>query len=134
MSTASIELARFFTLAGQSPEDAPMPGMFSGAVDAEWHRVLNQPEYRGLCLATAGKVLVHVPLRGSGPVAWVGDYEKQWGALPEIWFTDENGVVDRVSYDAYRKTGDVVAAWDCGPAGGGDGDDLVPGVSTETTP
>lgn len=51
-------------------------------------------------------------------------YGESYGPLPEIWFTTAHGTVDEQALTRYRKTGTVVAEWDCAPAPGDD--DLSP--------
>ncbi|EFL15757.1 hypothetical protein [Streptomyces sp. C] len=121
MSTATIELGRFLTITGRRFRDGESaPEMFSPAVDAAWHEILGTPEYKALCLETAGRPIRHVENNGAGPIAWVATYEAAYGALPEVWFADADGTVDETAVARYRETGKVVAEWDCGPVGGDD--------------
>ncbi|MFB8406092.1 hypothetical protein [Streptomyces sp. NPDC055912] len=127
MSTATTELGRFLTITGQRFRTGQSaPEMFSPAVDVAWHELLGTPAYEALCLETAGQPIRHVANNGHGPIAWVAAYEEAYGPLPEIWFTDADGNLDQDAVARYRETGTVVAEWDCGPAGGGDGDDVAP--------
>ncbi|NEE29424.1 hypothetical protein G3M53_28750 [Streptomyces sp. SID7982] len=127
MSTATTELRRFLTITGQRfRAGQSAPEMFSPAVDAAWHALLGTPDYEALCLESAGQPIRHVENSGYGPVPWVAAYEEAYGPLPEIWFTDADGTVDRSAVARYRESGTVVAEWDCGPVGG-DGDDVAPG-------
>ncbi|MFE3114129.1 hypothetical protein ACFXKJ_41100 [Kitasatospora indigofera] len=120
-----VELGRFFTIAARRIDAGQAaPGMFSAAVDAAWHRLLDSPGYEAFCTAAAGRVLGHHEERGHGHVAWVGAYEEPYGPLPEIWFTDEDGILDTAALARYRKDGTVTASWSCSPAGGGD--DVAP--------
>ncbi|TVL88432.1 hypothetical protein [Streptomyces sp. SAJ15] len=126
MSTATTELGRFLTITGQRFKTGQSaPEMFSPAVDAAWHDLLGTLAYEALCRETAGQPIGHVANNGHGPIGWVAAYEEAYGPLPEIWFTDADGNVDRGAIARYRTTGTVVAEWDCGPAGG-DGDDVAP--------
>ncbi|WP_329492985.1 hypothetical protein [Kitasatospora herbaricolor] len=100
--------------------------MFSAAVDAAWHRLLDSSDYEAFCTVAAGRVLGHHADRGHGPVAWAGAYEEAYGPLPEIWFTDEDGILDTVALARYREDGTVTASWLCSPAGGGDDGAPVP--------
>ncbi|MGW2103638.1 hypothetical protein ACWCPX_39400 [Streptomyces olivaceoviridis] len=126
MSTATTELRRFLTIAGQRFSNGQSaPEMFSPAVDAAWHEMLNTPAYTALCLETAGQPIRHVANNGHGPIAWVSAYEAAYGPLPDIWFTDAHGNVDQDAIARYSETGTVVAEWDCSPTGG-DGDDVAP--------
>ncbi|WP_137994122.1 hypothetical protein [Streptomyces vilmorinianum] len=123
------ELGRFLVIAGQRFENGEnAPEMFSRAVDAEWHRMLGSPEYAAFCTDNAGAVLGHREMSGTGPIGWVAAYEEAYGPLPEIWFTDDKGVLDEAAFARYKETGTVVAEWDCGPTTG-DGDDVVPGTT-----
>ncbi|WP_149184081.1 hypothetical protein [Streptomyces sp. TRM49041] len=127
LSPERIELGRFFTVTARRFRDGdrrPME-MFSPAIDAEWHELLTSPEYADFCTETAGMPLGHAPFIGVGEISWVQAYEEMFGSLPEIWFTDKDGQVDREALNRYRDTGVVVAEWDCGPTTG-DGDDAVP--------
>ncbi|MCQ6557012.1 hypothetical protein NPS70_28065 [Streptomyces sp. C10-9-1] len=129
MSTTTIarrELGRFLAIAGQRFDKGEGPAeMFSRAVDAEWHQLLATPEYMAFSAEHAGAVLGHREMSGTGPIGWVAAYEEAYGPLPEIWFTDEKGVLDEGALARYRETGRVVAEWDCGPTTG-DGDDAAP--------
>ncbi|MEU9857258.1 hypothetical protein [Streptomyces sp. NPDC047974] len=130
MSTTTIErreLGRFLAVAGKQFADGKGPAeMFSRAVDAAWHQMLGTPEYVAFSTEHAGTVLGHREMSGSGPIAWVAAYEEAYGPLPEIWFTDADGVFDDGALARYKETGKVVAEWDCGPTTG-DGDDAAPG-------
>ncbi|MEV6393770.1 hypothetical protein AB0M39_03145 [Streptomyces sp. NPDC051907] len=130
MSTTTIErreLGRFLAIAGQRFESGEgLTEMFSRAVDAEWHHMLATPEYAAFSTEHAGAVLGHHEMNGTGPIGWVAAYEEVYGPLPEVWFTDEKGVLDEAALTRYRETGKVVAEWDCGPTSG-DGDDAAPG-------
>ncbi|MCZ2526981.1 hypothetical protein [Streptomyces sp. HB2AG] len=126
MSTATTELRRFLTITGRRLANGQStPEMFSPAVDAAWHRILGTPQYTALCQETAGRPISHAANNGHGPIAWVADYAKAYGPLPQIWFTDTDGNVNQEAIARYRTTGTVVAEWDCTPAGG-DGDDFAP--------
>ncbi|MFL9684723.1 hypothetical protein [Streptomyces sp. KL110A] len=129
MSTITIEqreLGRFLALAAQRLARGEGPAeMFSRAVDAAWHELLPTPGYAAFSAEHAGTVLGHREMKGFGPVDWVGAYEEAYGPLPEIWFTDEAGVLHEDALARYRETGRVVAEWDCGPTTG-DSDDAAP--------
>ncbi|MEU5921557.1 hypothetical protein [Streptomyces sp. NPDC047141] len=130
MSTTTIErreLGRFLAVAGKRFADGKGPAeMFSRAVDAAWHQMLGTPEYAAFSTEHSGTVLGHREMNGSGPIDWVTAYEEAYGPLPEIWFTDADGVLDEGALAQYKETGKVVAEWDCGPTTG-DGDDAAPG-------
>ncbi|GGS79409.1 hypothetical protein [Streptomyces cinerochromogenes] len=121
-----IELGRFLAVAAERlAAGHTVVEMFSGAVDAEWHRFLDDPGYTAFCTDHAGGVLGHAAVAGAGEISWVAAYEEMFGTLPEIWFTDADGTVDTGALGRYRRTGVVVAEWDCSPTSG-DGDDVVP--------
>ncbi|MET8980959.1 hypothetical protein ABZX85_35690 [Streptomyces sp. NPDC004539] len=121
---ARTELGRFFEVsARQFAADQPVPEMFSAAVDAEWHLLLNDPEYGAFCAEHAGRLVNHVENTGFGRVSWVAAYEEMFGPLPEVWFTDADGVLNERALTRYRETGEVWAEWDCTPL---PSDDVVP--------
>ncbi|MFJ9886597.1 hypothetical protein ACIQRW_12130 [Streptomyces sp. NPDC091287] len=130
MSRTTIEhreLGRFLAVAGQQFTDGGGPAeMFSRAVDAAWHQMLGSHEYEAFSTEHAGTVLRHREMNGSGLIGWVTTYEKAYGPLPEIWFTNADGLLDEGALARYKETGNVVAEWDCGPTTG-DGDDAAPG-------
>lgn len=127
LTPEKVELGRFFTVsAGRFKDGHTTVEMFSGAIDAEWHQLLDSPEYAEFSTQHAGQQIGHAPLKGLGEIAWVTAYEALFGPLPQVWFTNAAGEVDTEALDHYRTTGVVVAEWDCSPIGGGDGDDVVP--------
>jgi hypothetical protein len=114
------ELARYFALVGAaaaSGADTWLP-MFSGAVDAAWHRLtLDSAALADFCTLHAGVQVGHQPARGHGRIAWVEEYERRFGTpLPHIWFTRADGTVDAEALEQYERTGIVVTGWDCAPA------------------
>ncbi|WTS75123.1 hypothetical protein OG472_01685 [Streptomyces sp. NBC_00207] len=116
MTAVRAELGKFLALAGyrfNRGESAPQ--MFSAAIDAEWHELVDSPEYAAFSIEHAGAVAAHVEGRGEGYVTWVSAYEEAYGPLPELWFTDADGQVDKTALAAYRETGKVWASWNCGP-------------------
>ncbi|QTE00667.1 hypothetical protein [Streptomyces cyanogenus] len=126
LSPERIELGRFFAVAAERlAAGHAVVEMFSGAIDAEWHRFLDDPAYATFCADHAGGVLGHAAAAGAGEISWVAAYEEMFGMLPECWFTDADGKVDTDALTRYRQTGIVVAEWDCSPTSG-DGDDVVP--------
>lgn len=125
-TTATTELRRFLTITGQRLKNGQSaPEMFSPAVDAAWHELLDTPQYAALCQEAAGQPIRHVANNGHGPIAWVAAYEEAYGPLPEIWFTHIDGNIDQDAIARYRETRTVVAEWDCSPAFG-DGYDVAP--------
>ncbi|MGJ5898352.1 hypothetical protein ACSCBZ_41385 [Streptomyces niveiscabiei] len=124
---ARTELGRFFEVsARQFASDQPVPEMFSAAVDAEWHRLLNDPGYAAFCAEHAGRPVRHVENSGFGRISWVDAYEEMFGQLPQVWFTDADGVLNERAFTRYRETGEVWAEWDCTPL---PSDDVVPSVA-----
>ncbi|GAA1964670.1 hypothetical protein [Kitasatospora viridis] len=119
-----VELGKFFGIAARRFDAGQSaPEMFSTAIDAAWHRLAEDAEaHRAFTAEHAGRVITHSETSGRGFIEWVAAYEEAYGALPEIWFTNADGVVDTAALIAYRETGHVVAEWNCAPAPG-DGDD-----------
>lgn len=126
-ATASrAELHKFFLVAATSKQP---PEMFSRCIDAEWHRMLAEPDYEEFCLGTVGRRVGHAKKPGHGEVCWVDTYHDRFGTLPAVWFADEDGNVDYGAYAHYRAglaTGQpspIVTAWDCIPTTGDEDDD-----------
>ncbi|WP_241002617.1 hypothetical protein [Streptomyces sp. CB01881] len=113
---------RFFTIAGrQLAAGDSAPEMFSGAIDAAWHRLAEDIDaHAEFTTVHAGRRLTHVRGAGTGHITWVAAYEEAFGPLPEVWFTNGDGTVDSAAHNRYRETGQVWASWNCSPAGGGD--------------
>ncbi|MFE9421645.1 hypothetical protein ACFYNO_01645 [Kitasatospora sp. NPDC006697] len=138
MSTATItpsveleELGKFFTLAARLLDsDQAAPQMFSTAIDAAWHQLVNDPAaHDAFAIQHAGRKLAHTDDGGIGFISWVSVYEEAYGPLPEIWFTDAEGTVNTEALARYRETGEVWGEWDCSPAPT-EGDDLAPTATT----
>ncbi|MFE5584280.1 hypothetical protein [Kitasatospora sp. NPDC056531] len=138
MSTATIkssteldELGKFFTIAARRLDAGQAaPEMFSAAIDTAWHKLINDPAaHEAFAVQHAGRTLAHVESAGVGFISWVSAYEEAYSTLPEIWFTDADGVVNTEALARYRETGEVWAEWDCSPSPG-DGDDLTPAATT----
>jgi hypothetical protein len=134
MSTATtttsvelIELGKFFEITARRFDTTQSaPEMFSTAIDAAWHQLAEDPQAHSAFTAEhAGREIIHAETAGRGLIAWVAAYEEAYGPLPEIWFTDASGSVDTAALATYRKTGRVVAEWNCSPAPG-DGDGNTP--------
>lgn len=122
---ARDELAKFFTIADMTDSK---PGMFSTFIDAEWHQMMDTDPvgFAVFCHRAVGHPVVHAPINGAGPIAWLPLYHEQFGALAPAWFADEQGVVDASAYDRYLDTREVSACWNCSPDTGGDGDGYAP--------
>lgn len=120
MSTATIELTRFFQVAqeldGERGEMAKMP---AGIVDQHWHELIESGALDALVSNSlgAGVRVDHIEAGGVDPLNWVDRYEAEFGALSPLWFTDADGRLDQETYDRYLG-GDrqVKMSWDCGPA------------------
>ncbi|MFJ5634951.1 hypothetical protein ACIQF5_20225 [Streptomyces goshikiensis] len=128
-----VELGKFFTVSAARFKDGhSVVEMFSGAIDAEWHRLMETPGYAAFSTTHAGTVFGHGANCGTGPVAWVCAYEEMYGRLPAIWFTREDGTLDEDGLTHYRETGIVFGEWNCNPTGG-DGDDAAPAPRKHAT-
>jgi hypothetical protein len=113
---AREELSKFFTVAMMADE---APGMFSAFIDAEWHRLMETPDYPDFCMRSVGQHVGHAPsLDGEGEIPWIDVYHQLFGALPGAWFADETGVVDTDSMATYLDTQTVRASWNCSPTSG----------------
>ncbi|WP_372412082.1 hypothetical protein [Streptomyces luteireticuli] len=124
---ALAELGKFFQLHADrtAAGDTSLMPMFSGRIDAAWHRLNDDPQACAqFCTDHAGRQVTHVSTLGRGFVQWTSDYEARFGALPVIWFAAATGSINQAAYELYRSTGRVEASWNCGP-GGGDGDGSV---------
>ncbi|MEV6976230.1 hypothetical protein [Kitasatospora sp. NPDC093806] len=117
------ELGNFFEIAARRFDAGQAaPEMFSGAVDAAWHRLAEDPAaHDAFSVARTGRRLLHVEDPGEGVVSWVGAYEEAYGPLPEVWFTNADGTVNSSSLRGYWDSGEVRAEWNCSPVPG-DGD------------
>lgn len=125
-AAAAQELARFFQL--HVALDRPIE-MWSKRIDSHWHDMLPDSEtsratansseaveaYDRFCIEACGRRIIHLKDKGHGPISWTAEYEKRFGKLPEIWFMNEAGVVDRPAHAHYLRTGMVIASWDCAP-------------------
>ncbi|MFI9242764.1 hypothetical protein ACIGXF_09240 [Streptomyces sp. NPDC053086] len=69
LSPERIELGRFFAVAAERlAAGHTVVEMFSSAVDAEWHRFLDDPEYAAFCTDHARGVLGHAAAAGAGGI------------------------------------------------------------------
>ncbi|MEU9795456.1 hypothetical protein AB0E27_33615 [Streptomyces sparsogenes] len=126
LTPEGVELGKFFKVSARQFEAGHIaPEMFATAIDAEWHRLMETPEYAAFCAEHAGQAIGHSRAKGAGEISWISAYEEMFGPLPKIWFTDEDGQVDERALAGYRESGVVVAEWDCSPIPG-DGGDLAP--------
>ncbi|MFF8993258.1 hypothetical protein ACF09H_25665 [Streptomyces sp. NPDC014983] len=128
-----VELARFFKVSVRRFDSGhSAPEMFSTAVDSAWHRLMETPGYAEFCAEHVGRTIGHRPVKGVGEISWIPTYEEMFGPLSVLWFTDEDGRIDEEALARYRRTGVVVAAWDCSPVPG-DGGDVAPHEPVTTT-
>jgi len=112
---ARDELSRFFAIATDA-EDISAMKMPRGAVDALWHSYMANPsEYIRFTAQHAGVYFEHMAGSGHEEMTWVPEYERRYGRLPKIWFTDDSSVVDEEAYSGYVSQGKLIASWDCGP-------------------
>lgn len=117
-AVALRELGRFFTLSVEL--NKPLT-MFSEYIDDAWHALMNDDaQYRKFCLDAVGQYIGHKPGGSDLPEShpWVRDYEARFGRLDESWFADSNGSLNAPAFNRYLETGEVQAAWDCGPSTG----------------
>ncbi|MEF8727522.1 MAG: hypothetical protein V5B34_04845 [Accumulibacter sp.] len=114
-TAAKQELHKFFSLIPDVTDLGSMK-MPSCVVDDEWHELMrNEQDYILFCSESAGSYIGHAPGNGQSEIEWVGAYEKRYGKLPHIWFTQKNGFFDENGYQKYQDTGVMIASWDCGP-------------------
>lgn len=108
-----IELGRFLTVAADRFAKGEEPAqMFSGAVSAAWHALRRRPRpYADFCLTHAGRQLGYLAACGRGLVNWIDDYERRFGPLPGVWFTDADGAFREDQWRRYQSTGQVMADW-----------------------
>ncbi len=111
------ELERFLVVAEQyhreTGQQAVMPAC---PVDSEWHRLIGLPdEYQALCLRAVNRDVKHLPMKGTGEIAWTPVYEQLFGRLPEVWFQGPDGTLNEASWLRYLQTGRFYASWDCVP-------------------
>lgn len=116
---AMKELSAFLELAVEM--NKPLT-MFSGYIDDAWHDLMKSPDlYNSFCEKIAKRPIEHIPSGNNNPIVdieWVKEYEAKYGTLNPLWFADENGVVDSISYEAYKQTGKIQASWKCKPSTG----------------
>lgn len=112
---AQRELQKFFALTAKAIDTDEMK-MPRGIVDSAWHSLqLDSSEYIRFCAESAGTYVEHVQGSGCTEMLWVTRYEAEYGPLDELWFTDENGELNKAAYDEYVRSGKMIASWDCGP-------------------
>lgn len=119
--SAQLELGKFLQMFAEGVRNLTMT---SGFIDEIWHKLMkDESKYRDFCSKYAGKHVGHVEDVGEGTVQWVYEYEKRFGSLHPLWFTDENGKLDLEAYEQYKLTGIWErTSWRCRPIpGDGDG-------------
>jgi len=116
-SSLSVELGRFLVVAQtHKQETGGQAFMPACPVDTEWHRLLEQPdEYNEFCHDVVGHAIRHEPVQGEGEIDWTGTYEKLYGPLPEVWFRDTRGILNKSRRQTYLDIGVFYASWDCTP-------------------
>ena len=125
VADATVELSRFFRLWRNL--GVPL-AMFSRGIDRVWHDMLrDEATYKAFCCDTvgfpvrhgaAGGILYHgvyAPASANPAFDWIPAYERQHGSLPDIWFADEDGLVDQNHLALYREVGVIVSSWECTP-------------------
>lgn len=116
-SSLPRELECFLAVAQTHKRETGKPAFMPACpVDTEWHRLLELPdEYSEFCRNTVGHDVRHEPAQGEGEIDWAGTYEKLYGLLPEVWFQDTRGVLNKSRRQTYLDTGVFYASWDCTP-------------------
>ena len=116
-SSLSGELERFLAVAQMHKQETGKQAFMPACpVDTEWHRFLERPdEYNEFCRDAVGHNVRHESAQGEGEIGWTGTYEKLYGPLPEVWFRDTRGVLNRFRRQTYLDTGVFYASWDCIP-------------------
>ena len=111
IDSAKLELSKIFKLAVAG---VPIQ-MFSTAIDAVWHELLKDREgYKKFSIDACGHVVGHIEENGAGAVSFLEAYEKKFGQLPDVWFTDSEGKIDYALRRKYTAYGVIEANWDCG--------------------
>jgi len=112
--SAFQELGKAFKLCSEGVEVQ----MFSMGIDSVWHQMIDQKplEYREFCNSSCGAKIEHTPITGEGEISFIAEYERCYGQLPKIWFTDERGEFLSELYGEYIKTNMIIASWNCSPA------------------
>ncbi len=119
------ELGRFFQVAdieargGTYHCDISMPDC---AVDSYWHALSETSECDELTRSLTGAEFDHIndydlfpESRGEGVIKWASTYERLFGALNRVWFTDENGNLNEAAYSRYMNGEVPKASWVCNP-------------------
>lgn len=113
---ARDELRKFFQVAVIFlKKTGKVAGMAKCYVDSYWHKLIeNKAEYAEFCRDAIGCHVVH--LEAKGDMGWISIYEKHFGPLPPVWFTDLEGVIESEKYARYIK-GSIPAldSWQCTP-------------------
>lgn len=116
-NSLSGELKRFLIVAHMHKQETGQQAFMPVClVDAEWHRLLEQPDdYNEFCHNAEGQDVRHEPAKGRGEISWTRTYEKLYGLLPEVWFQDMGGTLNMSRRQTYLDTGVFYASWDCTP-------------------
>lgn len=116
--SAKLELQKFFKLAVIYPGEITM---FSEYLDEAWHELLKDKNiYEDFCIQSCGHAIEHIASHipgasGYGKINWLPYYESFFGTLHQDWFKDSNGNVNWETFNKYKRTGGVIAAWKCNP-------------------
>jgi hypothetical protein len=90
--------------------------MWSPLVDSYWHAALtDRDKYESMCLETVGSIVQHSEAVGRGEISWIVEYERRFGELSTVWFTNTDGRLNKALMEEYLWTGEVYASWDCRP-------------------
>ena len=111
---AQQELAKFFQLTAENPDEMLMPRCL---VDHAWHELMEDADrYETFCMESVGmREIGHNPGGGYAKIRWVERYEEKHGKLNKVWFTSEDGSFNQSAYEEYLNSGELIASWDCGP-------------------
>lgn len=109
---AKAELAKAFQLAA----DGVDVKMFSKFIDGVWHDMAEDEEaFERFSLEACGHVISHAETSGEGAITFIDAYEERFGKMPDVWFMDAQGRLDRDLFAKHILEGQVVTGWDCTP-------------------
>jgi hypothetical protein len=109
---AKQELKKVFFLASNGVDVK----MFSKFIDSIWHELLkDKKQYEDFCIEACGNVIFHSESSGEGVIDFIEIYEEKYGKMPDVWFMDKNGDLDRKQYESYHGDNKFITGWDCTP-------------------
>lgn len=116
-SSSDEELKRFLVVAKKYQQETGKRAFMPACpVDKAWHNMLELPaQYSHFCQQSVGGDVLHETAMGEGEIGWTKVYEELYGPLPEIWFQDINGVLEKEHRQVYLDEGVFRASWDCTP-------------------